>query len=71
MRDRNVFRTGITIEDVMNVLVRYRGGALLNYSLNAFSPYEGYRVAFTGDREMVRRHSSAAALEMVRRTLLR
>ncbi len=27
--------------------------------------------AFTGDREMVRRHSSAAALEMVRRTLLR
>ena len=33
----------------MNVLVRYRGGALLNYSLNAFSPYEGFRVAFTGD----------------------
>jgi predicted dehydrogenase len=50
IRDQNVFREGITIEDVMNVLVRYRGGALLNYSLNAFSPYEGYRVAFTGDR---------------------
>ena len=34
----------------MNVLVRYRNGTLLNYSLNAFSPYEGYRVAFNGDR---------------------
>jgi predicted dehydrogenase len=50
IRDRNVFRDDITIEDVMNVLVRYRSGALLSYSLNAFSPYEGYRVAFTGDR---------------------
>lgn len=50
IRDRNVFREGIDIEDTMNVLVRYRNGTLLNYSLNAFSPYEGYRVAFTGDR---------------------
>lgn len=50
VRDRNVFRDDITIEDTMNVLVRYRTGALLNYSLNAYSPYEGYRVAFTGDR---------------------
>ncbi len=50
IRDRNVFRDGIDIEDTMNVLVRYRNGTLLNYSLNAFSPYEGYRVAFTGDK---------------------
>jgi predicted dehydrogenase len=49
VRDRNVFRADIDIEDVMNVLVRYRNGTLLNYSLNAFSPYEGYRVAFNGD----------------------
>ncbi|HYC69841.1 MAG TPA: Gfo/Idh/MocA family oxidoreductase [Opitutaceae bacterium] len=50
VRDRNVFRDDIDIEDTMNVLVRYRTGALLSYSLNAYSPYEGYRVAFTGDR---------------------
>lgn len=50
VRDQNVFREGIDIEDVMNVLVRYRDGCLLNYSLNAFSPYEGYRVSFTGER---------------------
>jgi predicted dehydrogenase len=53
IRDRNVFRQGISIEDAMNVVVRYRTGALLSYSLNAFSPYEGYRVAFTGDRGRV------------------
>lgn len=53
VRDRNVFRDDIDIEDAMNVMVRYRTGALLNYSLNAFSPYEGYRVAFTGDRGRV------------------
>ena len=53
VRDRNVFRDDITIEDTMNVLVRYRTGTLLNYSLNAFSPYEGYRVSFTGDRGRV------------------
>ena len=50
VRDQNVFRTDIDIEDAMNVLVRYRNGTLLAYSLNAFSPYEGYRVAFNGDR---------------------
>ncbi len=50
LRDQNVFREGISIEDVMNVMVRYRDGALLNYTLNAFSPREGFRVTFTGDR---------------------
>jgi len=53
LRDQNVFRPGITIEDVMGVLVRYRDGMVLNYSLNAFSPYEGYTAAFTCDRGRV------------------
>ncbi len=50
IRDRNVFRDGITIEDSMSVLVEYHNGTRLNYSLNAFCPYEGFRVNFTGDR---------------------
>lgn len=50
IRDRNVFRDGIDIYDTMSVLVNYRNGVTLNYSLNAFCPYEGVRVAFTGDR---------------------
>lgn len=49
-RDQNVFGPGITIEDDIGVLVRYRSGAVLSYHLNAFSPNEGYRVAFTGTK---------------------
>lgn len=50
VRDANVFRAGIDIEDTMAVLVKYRGGAVLTYSLVAYSPQEGVRVNFTGDR---------------------
>ncbi|MBQ7036076.1 MAG: Gfo/Idh/MocA family oxidoreductase [Clostridia bacterium] len=48
LRDQSVFGDGISIEDVMNVLVKYESGAIMSYSLNAFSPVEGFRVAFTG-----------------------
>jgi predicted dehydrogenase len=48
LRDRDVFTPGITIEDTMAVLARYTRGALLTYSLTAYGPWEGYRVAFNG-----------------------
>jgi predicted dehydrogenase len=47
-RDQNVFAPGITIEDDMAVLVRYSTGASLSYHLTAYSPWEGYRIAFNG-----------------------
>lgn len=50
VRDRNVFRDDINIQDAMSVNVRYRGGQLLTYSLTCFSPREGMRVTFNGDR---------------------
>lgn len=50
LRDRNVFDDGISIEDTMNVLVRYANGAQMSYSLAAYSPWEGYRVMFTGTK---------------------
>lgn len=50
LRDQSVFGDGISIEDVMNVLVKYESGALMSYSLNAFSPKEGFRVIFTGTK---------------------
>lgn len=50
LRDQSVFGDGISIEDVMNVLVRYENGAIMSYSLNAFSPKEGFRVVFTGTK---------------------
>ena len=34
----------------MGVMVRYQSGAILTYSLNAYMPWEGFRVAFNGDK---------------------
>ena len=48
LRDQSVFGDGISIEDTMNVLVKYENGAQMSYSLNAYSPKEGFRVVFTG-----------------------
>jgi predicted dehydrogenase len=50
IRDRNVFGDGITTEDNLSVLVRYRSGVQLSYSLVAFCPWEGYRLAITGTK---------------------
>jgi len=47
-RDQNVFGEGISIEDSMSVMVRYRTGTVLNYSLNAYLPREGFHVVFNG-----------------------
>ena len=56
LRDRNVFRDDIDIFDQMSVNVRYRTGELLTYSLVAYSPREGMRVAFNGDRGRIEYH---------------
>lgn len=61
LRDQNVFRDGITIEDMMSVMVKYRSGQVLNYSLNAYCPWEGFRVHFAGDAgrlEFLETHAS-------------
>jgi hypothetical protein len=34
----------------MSVLVRYKSGAMMSYSLNAYSPVEGFRVTMTGTK---------------------
>ncbi|WP_142060705.1 Gfo/Idh/MocA family oxidoreductase [Pseudarthrobacter sp. B4EP4b] len=47
-RDQDVFTGGITIEDNLALVVEYQGGPRLSYSLNAHSPWEGYRVAVNG-----------------------
>ncbi|KAK0610790.1 hypothetical protein B0T14DRAFT_593545 [Immersiella caudata] len=48
IRDQSVFSDGISIEDTMNVLVRYRNGVVMTYSLTAYAPWEGFRVNFNG-----------------------
>jgi hypothetical protein len=50
LRDQNVFGSPITIEDTMAVSARYQNGVMLSYSLVAYSPWEGMRVAITGTK---------------------
>lgn len=49
-RDQDVFGPGITIEDNLSLLVGYRGGPVMTYSLTAHGPWEGYRVSVNGTR---------------------
>jgi predicted dehydrogenase len=69
VRNQDVFAPGVTIEDDLSVLVRHHGGAVLNYHLHAYSPREGYRVAFSGSEGRleldVRENEYAAGAEPV------
>lgn len=49
-RDQNVFGDGISIQDDMAVLVRYRNRATMSYHLTAYSPWEGWRCMFNGSK---------------------
>jgi predicted dehydrogenase len=49
-RDGCVFREDVNVPDTMNALVRYANGAAMSYSVNAFMPFEGFRVAFNGTK---------------------
>ncbi len=50
LRDRDVFDEGITIEDNMSLVVDYRRGASMAYTLSAHGPWEGYTVYVNGTR---------------------
>jgi len=49
-RDGCVFREDVDIYDTMSALVTYSNGVTMTYSVNAFMPFEGYRVAFNGEK---------------------
>jgi predicted dehydrogenase len=49
-RDGCVFREDIDIYDTMSAVVKYSNDAIMSYSLNAHMPFEGYRIAFNGER---------------------
>lgn len=55
-RDQNVFGKGINIEDDLSVMVRYQNNATMSYHLTAYSPWEGYRVAFNGTQGRLELH---------------
>jgi predicted dehydrogenase len=61
LRDRNVFGEPITIYDTHAVAVDFSNGVKMNYSLIAYSPWEGLRVAITGTKgrlELYDKHGS-------------
>jgi predicted dehydrogenase len=49
-RDGCVFREDCDIWDTMSAVVRYSNGTTMTYSLNAFMPFEGFRVAFNCEK---------------------
>lgn len=50
LRDQSVFGDGISIEDDMSVMVQYANKAVMTYHLTAYSPWEGFRIAFNGSK---------------------
>ncbi len=56
LRDQSVFGDGISIEDTMAVTVRYKNKAMLTYSLNAYMPYEGFKVSVNGTKGRIEMH---------------
>ena len=49
-RDGCVFREDVDIYDNMALIVKYSNGVNMNYSLNAFMPFEGFRLGFNGEK---------------------
>jgi predicted dehydrogenase len=59
--DQCVFHESINVEDNYQVMVQYKGGARLAYSLQAFAEWEGYRLEIqgtTGRLEYLERHDT-------------
>ncbi|MBN9309253.1 Gfo/Idh/MocA family oxidoreductase [Devosia sp.] len=57
LRDKCVFSGDISIEDTMQVQVRYANDVFLNYTLCAYSPWEGLEIKFHGTKgELTHRH---------------
>lgn len=48
LRDSCVFDKEVDIPDTMILAVKYTGGVHMAYSLNAFLPYEGFRLSING-----------------------
>lgn len=52
-RDLCCFRPEVDIYDTMNAMIRYRSGIQVGYALNAYAPWQGYRISFTGSHGVV------------------
>ncbi|WEG13697.1 Gfo/Idh/MocA family oxidoreductase [Pullulanibacillus sp. KACC 23026] len=49
-RDQSVFGDGISIEDTLSLIAKYKNKTMLTYSLHAYAPWEGFNVVFNGTK---------------------
>lgn len=49
-RDGCIFSDEVDIEDTMAAMVRYDKGVQMTYTLHAYMPFEGWRIAFNGTK---------------------
>lgn len=50
IRDNCLFREEIDIYDKMSAQIKYANQAVVNYSLTTYSPFEGWKIAFNGQK---------------------
>lgn len=50
IRDRNCFAEGITIEDNLSMIIKYKNRVVMTYNTYAYAPWEGYRCVFNGSK---------------------
>jgi predicted dehydrogenase len=50
LRDQSVFGDGISIEDTMGVMVKFKNDVIMTYSLNSYLPLEGFNAVINGDK---------------------
>lgn len=64
MKDNCIYAEDIDIYDTMAVTVQYDKGAVLSYSLNATTPYEGWHAVINGSKGRLEIHNYEAGLEV-------
>lgn len=67
-KDACVYRDEVNIYDTMAVLVEYRRGALLSYSLNATAAYEGWKMIINGSKGRLEAVNVETGLQAIRDT---
>lgn len=67
-KDACVYRHEVNIYDTMAVLVEYRRGALLSYSLNATAAYEGWKMIINGAKGRLEAVNVETGLQAIRDT---
>ncbi|MEF3303067.1 Gfo/Idh/MocA family protein [Paenibacillus sp. GYB003] len=63
-RDQCVFGDDIDIYDTMSLSVQYAKGTQMSYSLNAYSPYEGWKATFVGTKGRIEAEESHSGFSL-------